>query len=122
MKIESQHIEQLRNGFEKIQNKDDLLALLNDAKIIIVGEKAKPILLKSISYYANPKLAKVRYVEFSIKKKSGGERKIHAPIKGLKSIQRSLNLILQCVFEPHKAATGFVRGKSIVDNAKVHTN
>jgi hypothetical protein len=31
-----------------------------------------------------------------------------------------LSFILQCVFEPHKAAMGFVRNRSIVDNAKLH--
>ena len=38
----------------------------------------------------------------------------------LKSILRILNVILQCVSEPHKKATGFVPGKSIVDNARFH--
>ena len=60
------------------------------------------------------------YNSYSIKKKSGGERIIHAPVKGLKEFQKALNLILQCVHEPHLSATGFVNGKSIVDNAKVH--
>jgi retron-type reverse transcriptase len=40
----------------------------------------------------------------------------------LKAIQKTLNLIFQCVFEPHKSAMGFVANKSIVDNAKIHTN
>jgi retron-type reverse transcriptase len=61
-----------------------------------------------------------RYHSFTLKKKSGGTRTIHAPVNGLKAIQRSLAFILQCVFEPHPAANGFVMGKSIVDNAKIH--
>jgi hypothetical protein len=31
-----------------------------------------------------------------------------------------LNFVLQCIYEPHEAATGFVLEKSIVDNAKKH--
>lgn len=60
------------------------------------------------------------YTVFTIKKKSGKDRTIHAPIKGLKEFQKALNFILQCIHVPHNAATGFVLGKSIVDNAKVH--
>lgn len=60
------------------------------------------------------------YVPFIIKKKSGQDRTIHAPVKGLKEFQKALNIILQCLHEPHTAATGFVIGKSIVDNAKKH--
>lgn len=55
------------------------------------------------------------YVPFIIKKKSGQDRTIHAPVKGLKEFQKALNIILQCLHEPHTAATGFVIGKSIVD-------
>ncbi len=61
-----------------------------------------------------------RYRSFSIKKKSGNNRTIHAPVEGLKAIQKTLAFVLQCVFEPHKAAMGFVRDKSIVDNARLH--
>jgi retron-type reverse transcriptase len=57
---------------------------------------------------------------FTIKKKSGQDRTIHSPIKGLKEFQKALNIILQCIHEPHEAATGFIVGKSIVDNAKIH--
>jgi retron-type reverse transcriptase len=38
----------------------------------------------------------------------------------LKALQKVLSLILQCVYEPNKAATGFVLEKSIVDNARIH--
>lgn len=60
------------------------------------------------------------YTAFTIKKKSGKDRTIHAPLKGLKEFQKALNIVLQTIHEPHNAATGFVLGKSIVDNAKVH--
>lgn len=62
------------------------------------------------------------YKEFIIKKKSGKDRVIHSPIKGLKELQNALNIILQCIYLPHPAATGFVNGKSIVDNAQLHIN
>jgi len=120
MKTDQQNIVLLRSGFERMQTKDDLLVLLNQAKQIIYGEETHPFRLKAISFYANPKIATDRYREFTINKKSGGIRKIHAPVNGLKTIQRCLNLILQSIFEPGKAATGFVPGRSIVTNAMVH--
>ena len=120
MKTEQQHIDLIKDAFEKMQSKEDLLNLLNLAKPLVFGEKVEPFVLKQITWYSNPKLARNRYTEFTIKKKSGKGRSIHAPVKSLKTIQKTLALILQCVFEPHKAATGFVKGKSIVDNAKMH--
>ena len=120
MKIEQQHIDQIRQKFASMQNKEDLVSLLSEAKNILYGKECKPFELKSLTYYANPDLCKKRYAKFTVKKKSGGERTINAPVGGLKSILLSLNVILQCVYEPHNAATGFVLNKSIVDNAKVH--
>ncbi len=120
MKIEQAHIDQIRKQFADLQSKEDLVKLLSDAKNMLYGEESKPVQLKSLTYYANPTLCKKRYQTFTIKKKSGADRTIHAPVKGLKSILRSLNFVLQCVYEPHEAATGFVLAKSIVDNAKKH--
>jgi len=120
MKIEQAHIDQIRKQFAELQSKNDLVKLLSDAKNMLYGEECKPFQLKSLTYYANPTLCKKRYQTFTIKKKSGADRTIHAPVKGLKSILRSLNFVLQCVYEPHEAATGFVLEKSIVDNAKKH--
>ena len=120
MKIEQAHIDQIRIAFEKMQSKEDLLHLLNVAKPLVYGENAVPFELKQLTWYSNPKLAITRYTEFKIKKKSGEDRVINAPVEGLKAIQKTLSFVLQCVFEPHKAAMGFVREKSIVDNAKIH--
>jgi retron-type reverse transcriptase len=120
MKLEQSHIDQIRIAFQQMQSKEDLLHVLNEVKPLIYGDKAVPFELKQLTWYANPKLGKKRYTEFKIKKKSGAERSIHAPIKGLKSLQKTLSFVLQCVYEPHNAAMGFVRDRSIVDNAKLH--
>ncbi|MDX1651898.1 MAG: reverse transcriptase family protein [Brumimicrobium sp.] len=120
MKIEQTHIDHIRKQFADLQSKEDLVILLSEAKNLLYGEECKPVQLKSLTYYANPEICKKRYQTFTIKKKSGADRTINAPVKGLKSILRSLNFVLQCIYEPHEAATGFIQEKSIVDNAKKH--
>ncbi len=120
MKIEERHIEQIKTAFAAMQTKEDFLHVLNLAKPLVAGENAIPFKIKQISWYSNPKIAQNRYYSFKIKKKSGADRTIHAPVAGLKSIQKTLSFVLQCVFEPHHAAFGFVQKKSIVDNAQIH--
>ena len=56
MKLEQSHIDQIRTGFEKMQSKQDLLDLLNQAKSMVYGDKAFPFELKQLTWYANPKL------------------------------------------------------------------
>jgi RNA-directed DNA polymerase len=118
MKPEAIHINHIKESYAAMSSKEDLLELLNYSKGIIYGEKAKPFELKQLNYYSYGNNNK--YSAFNILKKSGAERTIHAPVSGLKAIQKCLNLILQTIYEPHKAATGFVPNKSIVDNASVH--
>jgi len=120
MKLEQSNIDQIRTAFSEMQSKEDLLKLLNYAKGFVYDVKPFPFELKQLTWYSNPKITGARYKKFTIKKKSGASRTIHAPVRGLKSLQKTLSLILQCVFEPHPAAMGFVRNKSIVDNAKIH--
>lgn len=120
MKLEQSHIDQIRIAFQQMQSKEDLLHVLNEVKSLIYGDKAVPFELKQLTWYANTKLNTKRYSEFKIKKKTGAERSIHAPVRGLKSLQKTLSVLLQCVYEPHNAAMGFVRDRSIVDNAKLH--
>lgn len=120
MRIDRVHIDYVLTAFKSMQGKEDFLDLLNYSKKVLLGEKAFPFEMKQLNYYIVRQNQKRKYKTFSVKKKSGGERIIHAPVKGLKVLQACLNLILQCVFEPHKAAFGFVPGKSIVSNANIH--
>ena len=120
MRIEQENVETIRARFQQIKTKSDLLNLINFTKALLFGEGAYTVPLKTLTYYGNVNVAQKSYRTFTIRKKSGGKRKIHAPVKGLKTIQKALNLIFQCVFTPHHAANGFVPERSIVDNARVH--
>ena len=120
MPPEEINTEHIKAAFEHMQSKEDLLQLMNEVKPLIYGKKTVPFDLKQLTWYTIPKLNRKRYTEFNVRKKSGDVRAIHAPVKGLKAIQKTLSFILQSVFEPHKAAMGFVRDKSIVDNARLH--
>ena len=113
--------DEIRTAAQTINNIEDLRRLLNRVKREALGDKTHPFQLKQITYYCNPRRTSVRrYINFSIPKKSGGERVISAPVPGLKSILFSLNTILQALYEPSKHAMGFVPGRSIVDNANIH--
>jgi RNA-directed DNA polymerase len=60
------------------------------------------------------------YKRFTIPKRRGGTRQIEAPSDKLKALQRR---VLWRLLEPlalRPCATGFVRGRSIVDNARPH--
>jgi hypothetical protein len=120
MGLDKDFIEEVKLAFYEMQTKGDLLELMNFVKPKLYGKKTLPFELKQLTWHAQSNIAKKRYNVITIGKKSGGHRVIHAPYKGLKAMQRTINLILQCIFSPHEAAMGFVVGKSIVDNAKMH--
>ena len=120
MKLETQHIDNIKNQFANLKSKRDIIDMINQVNELLYGETFKSLTEKGLNYYANPNNSKQRYITFCVKKKNGGERIINSPVKGLKHILKPLNVILNCVAEPHFKATGFVIGKSIVDNAKQH--
>ena len=60
------------------------------------------------------------YTRFKIPKRSGGERLISAPMPRLKKIQRWILENVLDRLEPHPAAHGFRRHRSIVTNAEPH--
>jgi RNA-directed DNA polymerase len=120
MKPSTEHIELIRQKFGSLESKEDLVALINMANVIVYGEDAFCLKLSVLTYFANPSICKKRYTAFEIPKKSGGARTINAPVKGLKYALKALNFIFQCISEPHHKATGFVLNKSIVTNAKHH--
>lgn len=62
-----------------------------------------------------------QYTVFSIQKKGGGTREICAPISPIKLIQRSLLEFLESAYSPRPSVHGFVAGRSILSNARLHT-
>lgn len=121
MKHTKEHIEGIKKSWSEVDDLESLCSLLNLAKDGLYGPYSnKPIQKKTIAYYSNTLIKKSRYKTFAVSKKSGGMRHIHAPHKGLKTIQRALNYVLQCVFKPHPAAHGFSLNSSIIDNARPH--
>lgn len=78
--------------------------------LVLPNEELR-ILINDISTY---------YRTFYIKKKNGTDREIVAPYPKLAYCQRWIynNILLKV--QIHKKATGFVKGKSIVNNAQTH--
>lgn len=120
MKPDQAHRAQIQAQFAALRTKQDIVKMLSDARCMLLGRACEPFELKTFTYYCNPANCRERYKTFSVKKKTGGERTIHAPVRGLKSLLRAFNYVLQCMYETHEAATGFVLGKSIADNARLH--
>ena len=64
----------------------------------------------------------IHYHQFSIPKKSGGERNIWAPMPKLKAAQTWVLRNIAERLTVHGAAHGFMAGRSIYSNALEHTN
>jgi RNA-directed DNA polymerase len=63
------------------------------------------------------------YKFYQIKKKNGkGFRQIIAPHNNLREIQQFINVEILNKIEIHSQSKGFIKGKSILDNAKPHEN
>lgn len=111
----AQRISKLQN------NKEDLLQLLNDiVKDELGSEHSFSFSLKQLTYYCNPNNVRGRYHHFSIPKKSGGQRNISAPSRGLSHLLYYVNIMLKAVYQPSDYAMGFAEGRSVVDNASRH--
>lgn len=91
---------------------------------ILIGYKPR-----SLGHFIHQFPDSNKYKEFEIAKKSGGVRKISAPIDKLKAIQvRISDLLYDCIDEINKKkgitdslSHGFRRGKSVFSNAAVHS-
>lgn len=62
------------------------------------------------------------YTYYLIKKKRGGFRRIIAPHSNIKYLQSWIKVNIIDKIEVNKSATGFVKKKSILDNALIHEN
>lgn len=98
---------------------DDFAELLNDIKLEEFGTPKYKITSKQLLHFANAKIPN-RYKTFHIRKKSGGLRKINAPCYQLSVLLHIINILLKSIYTPNETVTGFVEGRSVVDNAKRH--
>jgi RNA-directed DNA polymerase len=98
----------LRQGFYSLESPRDIAKLLQ----IDFGR---------LVYHLHKTDPKARYKTFAIPKKSGGSRTISSPATALKIIQSKTNQVLQEVYPRKDQIHGFLRGKSILSNATVHT-
>jgi len=103
----------------ELKDIENLVSLLNKVNKVIY-HNSQDIPFRYITYHAyhnkNP------YKSFEIAKKSGGKRKIDAPIKSLKNIQTTIAFILSCIYKSPMGVHGFTNNKSIVTNAMHHVN
>jgi hypothetical protein len=99
-----------------------LVQELNKLKDAEYGEdKAYPITIEQIYTFCNPNNLKVRrYRTFYIPKKNGQKREISSPYKTLNNILHFINVLLTKIYEPDISAMGFVKNRSVVDNAQKH--
>ncbi len=61
-----------------------------------------------------------KYKRFHIPKKRGGHREISAPPPSLKIMQRKIATALLALHPPKPSSHGFLRGRSVVSNARRH--
>ena len=62
------------------------------------------------------------YYYYLVPKKNGAKRRIIVPNDDLMSVQRWINKQILQTISPLDCVTGFVQGRSIVNNAKIHEN
>ena len=110
------------NKNRKDKDREWLVKKLNELKDAEYSEEqAYPITIEQIYTYCNPSNLKVRrYRTFYIPRKNGQKREISSPYRTLKDILHFLNLLLTEIYEPNNSAMGFVKNRSIVDNARIH--
>jgi RNA-directed DNA polymerase len=98
--------EELREGFFNLKTRQDVADLLEISDYQL-----------RYHLYISRKQA---YTTFTIPKKSGDSRIIHTPVTPLKIIQKKLNQVLRCIYQPKASTHGFAVGRSIITNASQH--
>ncbi len=101
---------ELEATFVKFKDVKDL----NDLSNCIAIDK------KTLAYFAHVAPRAKKYTQFTIKKKGGGTRKISAPTKKLKQIQRAIQIQLDEHHTPKSCNHGYIQNRSIITNTKVH--
>ena len=109
-----------------IESERELLELINFIGKEEMGENFHPFNFQQLCFYSitdGRVPTEMRYHTFRIPKKKKGEfREISSPVQQLKNIQYLIKIILDDLYKPQGCVMGFVKNRSIVDNAKKHLN
>ena len=100
---------QLVNSYE------DMADFMNEIKNIPYQFRAK-----AIQFYTEKNKPYGYFMEWQIHKKHGGTRDIIMPSKPLDHILKTLLPIFEAIYAAPSCVCGFVKGKSLVDNARPH--
>ena len=88
-----------------------LVVRLNQIKLDEFGSNDHKITVKQLWHFSKVKGMQKRYRTFTIKKKSGGVRKICAPCYQLDTILHLINIWLKSIYTPNLCVTGFTQGR-----------
>ncbi len=81
---------------------------------VLIGDEKADFLID------HPPFKNKRYKKFSIAKRLGGQRIIMVPFRDLKFVQKWIAVNILSNVKLSDNCIGFVKGKSIVDNARIH--
>lgn len=106
-----------RSNIEKLQQQN--LPLLSTPADVASALGINIPKLRWLAYHAEASTV-THYVQFLVPKKSGGERMLSAPHQHLAAAQEWIFNQILARLPAHDAAHGFVKGRSIVTNARPH--
>lgn len=116
-KTANQHLEEL-------QQLDDIVRLIRSG---VGDESLGDFDLETLQEWCRDFRMQRQYDVFSIEKRSGGKRFIHAPRYRLKKVQKVLNLLFSAMYQPRDNVHGFIpkgneeaKARSIKTNAAKH--
>lgn len=110
---------------EFIESTLDYIDHLNSKKLPVIFSLLHFSKILNINYETLQSTIHFRHNQYSyylIKKRSGGYRRIITPHKNIKRIQNWIKNNILDIINVSPQATGFVKGKSILDNAIPHKN
>ncbi|MBB2145749.1 hypothetical protein GM921_09645 [Pedobacter sp. LMG 31464] len=117
-----EHRSELKAKFQEVATKKDFFDLLMRAIECLPISNSETHRFKERLKNFHITDSRENYHSFTVRKSSGKDRLINAPVAPLKFFQRLVNVVLSCVFEAHPNAFGFRKNGSIVQNASLHVN
>ena len=110
----------IRSRCSKVKCSRELLLVMNEVKEMEYGDRSFPFSLDQLRHFSDTRKNRRHYRTTCIPKKRGGYRTITMPCGMLKSFQRVANRIFQAYYDAPPSVNGFIPGRSVVDNARIH--